>query len=260
MRTLLLVIVIGLISCTAQSATIETDAGCENARIAEMLARFDTVEIAAAAGAGIPGDRAGAYRKMEESVALCARRGASVTIRPITEHAIAELPILDEIVPDKTGENAYNNLHYLSDRNGYKDRVRAALDTLPSIGKSDHGADPLGALATAARSLRGESKPIIVLISNGWQQTHDLNVLAFNKDPARYAPGALQILKLHHTLPKLTGVRVVLAGRTTAVPWMHVTDTQVDGLCEFWKAIVVDAAHGTMQPGDCTESLPGITR
>ncbi|HTD34042.1 MAG TPA: hypothetical protein VK665_10300, partial [Candidatus Elarobacter sp.] len=132
MRALLLVAVLVLGSCTAESASIQMDAGCENARVAEMLAPFDTVKIGAAAGAGIPGDRAAAYRKMEEAVALCARRGASVTIRPITEHAIAELPVLDEIVPDKTGENAYNNLHFLSDRNNYKDRVRNALDTLPS--------------------------------------------------------------------------------------------------------------------------------
>jgi hypothetical protein len=235
------------------------EAGCENRQLAEFLVAYDTIEMGAAAGRRIPADRAAVYRKMEEGVAACARPGTRITVRPITERAAAELPIFADIIPDRSGENRYNAQHYMFDRTNYMKRVGAALDELPAIGAHKEGSDPLGTLAVAARALPTGSKAIIILICHGWQQTPELNVVVYRTDPARYVPVALRQVDEHHSLPDLNGVRIVVAGRTSADPIVQFTERELEGLCVFWKAIV-DHAHGTMDRADCGTTLPGITR
>jgi hypothetical protein len=256
-----LVTALSLLPCTAATAAadIELEPGCENRQLAQFLAPYDTIEMGAAAGRRIPRDRAAVYRKMEEGVAACARRGTRITVRPITERAMGELPVFADIVPDRTGENRYNEQHYMFDRTNYNQRVAAALDGLPAIGADRKGSDPLGTLTSAARALPANSKAIIILICHGWQQTRELNVFAYRTDPASYAPVALSMLEKHHSLPDLSGVHVVIAGRTTGDSAIQLTDAQLAGLCDFWKTIVVHA-HGTMDQADCGVTLPGITR
>lgn len=234
-------------------------ATCENVQVTELLHDFDVIELAVAAGTSVPADRSVAYRKMADAVIACAKPGARITVRPITEHALTELPIIADTVPDTTGENAWNDQHYASDRQAYLARTKMSVDGLSSIGMNDHGSDPLGALLAASRNVQPQSRALLLLVCNGWQQTRELNVFAYRQDPARYASEALANLTSHRALPDLSGVRVIVAGITTGDPRIQVTNTQLGGLCEFWR-IVVEKAHGEMRQGDCTPSLTGTTR
>jgi hypothetical protein len=240
----------------AQSAIPALEEGCRDDTTTTLLSTFATVELGVAAGSGIPPDRRDLYRATAEAVLACARPGAHVTVRPITEHAATEVPIFAALVPDRTGENKYNGLHYLADRRAYLKRAMASLDQLSAIGLTDRGSDPLGALMAASRDMSPGAKAIVILICNGWQQTRELNVFAYRRDPAAYAASAIKILSAHGMMPDLTGVRVTVAGLTSGSPSMKVTDTQLAGLCQFWKS-VVEAAHGVSGRTDCVPNLPG---
>ncbi len=171
---------------------------------------------------------------------------------------MTELPLFSATVPAPTGQNEVNPLRYRSESSGFAVREAAAVDRLPSIGKTTGGSDPLGALAAAGQSLALEppgEKRVVVAIFNGWQQTRALNLFAYRRDPAASTAAVVRSLRASGALPTLTRTDVVIAGITPGVASMQTSDAQIAGLCRFWRG-VVEAAGGTLKL--CVAALPGI--
>jgi hypothetical protein len=242
---------------TASAATGAT-VRCPSAWLAREISAHADVELLVAAGPTIPGGRWPAYRAMATAVAGCATAGTSVTLRPITDHSLTELPLFSAAVPDETGQNAVNPLRYATDLRAFAAREASAVDRLPGFGKNDGGSDPLGAFSAAGQSLRlepGPAKHVVVAVFNGWQQTRALNLFAYQRDPAASTAAAVRALRASGALPDLSGSDVVIAGLTPGVSSMHASDAQLAGLCRFWRG-VVEAAGGDLKL--CAAALPGI--
>ncbi len=195
---------------------------------------------------------------MATAVAGCVGPGSSFTLRPVTADSLTELPLFSATVPAPTGQNEVNPLRYRSESRGFAVREAAAVDRLPSIGRTTAGSDPLGALSAAGQSLALEppaEKRVVIAIFNGWQQTRALNLFAYRHDPAASTGAVVRALRASGALPALARTDVVIAGLTPGVASMQTSDAQIAGLCRFWRG-VVEAAGGTLKL--CVAALPGI--
>lgn len=240
------------------SASQGPGGGCPSAWLGGELGAGSSVELLVAAGPTIPGGRWPAYRAMADAVAGCAGAGTSVTLRPITDRSLTELPLFSAAVPEQTGQNAVNPLRYHTDLRGFVVREAAAVDRLPEVGKTATGSDPLGALSAAGQSLRlgaTGSKHVVIAIFNGWQQTRALNLFSYQRDPAGSTGAAIRSLRAGGALPDLGGTDVVIVGLTADVASMQTSDAHLAGLCRFWRG-VVEASGGTLKL--CAAALPGI--
>jgi hypothetical protein len=242
----------------AAASTGAASARCPSAWLAHEIPAGASVELLVAAGPSIPGGRWPAYRAMATAVAGCAPAGTSLTVRPITDHSLTELPLFSGAIPEQNGQNAVNPLRYATDVRAFAGREAAAVDRLPALGTSDRGSDPLGALTAAGQSLQlgpGGTKHVVVAVFNGWQQTRALNLFAYRRDPAASTAAALRSLRSSGALPDLAGSDVVIVGLTPGVSSMQTNDAQLAGLCRFWRG-VVEAGGGTLKL--CAAALPGI--
>jgi hypothetical protein len=242
----------------AAASTGTAGARCPSAWLARELPAGASVELLVAAGPAIPGGRWPAYRAMATAVAGCAPAGSSLTLRPITDHALTELPLFSGSVPAESGQNAVNPLRYATEVRAFGAREAAAVDRLPALGQNDRGSDPLGALAAAGQSLQlgpGGTKHVVVAVFNGWQQTRALNLFAYRRDPAASAAAAVRSLRKSGALPDLGGSDVVIVGLTPGMSSMQTNDAQLAGLCRFWRGIV-EAGGGALKL--CAAALPGI--
>jgi hypothetical protein len=255
-----LILLVSLAGCgEGQSASAsQAVAGCPSAWLAGEVGAGNSVELLVAAGPTIPGGRWTAYRTMAAAVAGCAGPGTTVTLRPITDGSLTELPLFSGVVPDRTGQNAVNPLRYATDLRGFSAREAAAVDRLPGVAKSATGSDPLGALSAAGQSLRigaTGSKHVVIAIFNGWQQTRALNLFRYQRDPAASTEATVRSLRASGALPDLAGSDVVIVGLTAGVSSMQTSDAQLAGLCRFWRG-VVEAGGGSLRL--CSAALPGI--
>jgi hypothetical protein len=240
------------------SAAQAPGAQCPSEWLGRELPAGTDVELLVAAGPTIPGGRWTAYRAMARAVAGCAGAGTSVTLRPITDKSMTELPLFSAAVPDKSGQNGVNPLRYATDVRAFANRSAAAVDRLPDVGKDARGSDPLGALAAAGQDLRlrtTTSKHVVVAVFNGWQQTRALNLFSYQRDPAGSTGAAVKSLRASGALPDLGGSEVVIVGLTPGVSTMQASDAQLAGLCRFWRG-VVEAGGGSLKL--CAAALPGI--
>jgi hypothetical protein len=243
---------------SASASTAGAPERCPSAWLARELPPGAAVELLVAAGPAIPGGRWPAYRAMATAVAGCAPAGTALTLRPITDHSLTELPLFSGAVPEQSGQNAVNPLRYATDLRAFAAHEAAAVDRLPRLGKNDGGSDPLGALTAAGQGLRlgsGGEKHVVVAVFNGWQQTRALNLFAYRRDPAASTGPAIRSLRASGALPDLTGSDVVIVGLTPGVSSMRTDDAQLAGLCRFWRG-VVEAGGGTLKL--CAAALPGI--
>ncbi|HTD36237.1 MAG TPA: hypothetical protein VK669_01890 [Candidatus Limnocylindrales bacterium] len=232
--------------------------GCASGWLGQELPAGTEVELLVAAGPTIPGGRWPAYRAMATAVAACAAPGTALTLRPITDKSMTELPVFTGAVPDRSGQNGVNELRYATEVRAFARREAAAVDRLPQIGKDAGGSDPLGALAAAGQSLRlgpAGSKHVVVAIFNGWQQTRALNLFSYQRDPAASTGSAVRALRGSGALPDLNGSEVIVVGLTPGVSTMQTSDAQLAGLCRFWRG-VVEAGGGRVAL--CAAALPGI--
>jgi len=256
----LLAAALALAGCAgSQNASASQAAGgCASSWLGQELPAGTEVELLVAAGPTIPGGRWPAYRAMATAVAACAAPGTALTLRPITDKSMTELPVFTGAVPEASGQNAVNELRYATEVRAFARREAAAVDRLPQIGKDAAGSDPLGALAAAGQSLRlgpAGSKHVVVAIFNGWQQTRALNLFSYQRDPAASTGSAVHTLRGSGALPDLTGSEVIVVGLTPGVSTMQTSDAQLAGLCRFWRG-VVEAGGGRVAL--CAAALPGI--
>jgi hypothetical protein len=240
------------------AAASQAGGACASSWLGQELPAGTDVELLVAAGPTIPGGRWPAYRAMATAVAACAAPGTALTVRPITDKSMTELPIFTGTLPERTGQNEVNELRYATDVRAFARREAAAVDRLPQLGKSASGSDPLGALAAAGQTLRLQpagSKHVVIAIFNGWQQTRTLNLFAYQRDPAGSTAPAVRALRGSGALPDLGGSEVIVVGLTPGASSMQTSDAQLAGLCRFWRG-VVEAGGGKISL--CAAALPGI--
>ena len=266
---------LGACGSGSQSASAAEPGGartCASPWLGAELPAGATVELLVAAGDTIPAGRWGAYKAMAGAVAACAGQGASLTLRPITNDSLTQLPLFSAPVPVPAGQNAVNPLRYRAEMRGFVVKTAAAVDRLPELARGVQGSDPLGAMQAAGQDLglgttaaagpaapagAGASAHVVVAIFNGWQQTHSLNLFRYRHDPAGSASPALAALRASGALPELHGSDVVIVGLTPGDARMQTSDAQLAGLCRFWRS-VVEAGHGTLKL--CAAGLPGISQ
>ncbi len=251
---------LALAGCADSQNAAASQAGgaCASPWLGQELPAGTEVELLVAAGPTIPGGRWPAYRAMATAVAACAAPGTALTVRPITDKSLTELPVFTGTLPDRTGQNGVNELRYATDVRGFARREAAAVDRLPQLAKDAGGSDPLGALAAAGQSLRlgpAGSKHVVIAIFNGWQQTRTLNLFSYQRDPAGSTGPAVRALRTSGALPDLGGSEVIVVGLTPGVSSMQTSDAQLAGLCRFWRG-VVEAGGGKVAL--CAAALPGI--
>jgi hypothetical protein len=250
-----------LAGCGPQSAGAAERDGtrkCPSAWLGAQLPAGASVELLVAAGPTIPAGRWRAYRAMATAVAGCAGPGTAITLRPITDRSLTELPLFTGTIPVETGQNAVNPLRYRTALLGFAAREAAAVDRLPAVGAGASGSDPLGALTAAGQDhsvAPTGSKHVVVAIFNGWQQTRALNVFSYQRDPAGSTGAAVRALRASGALPELGGTDVVIVGLTAGATAMQTSDTQLAGLCRFWRGVVA-ASGGKLTL--CAAALPGI--
>ena len=250
-----------LAGCGPQSADAAQRDGarkCPSAWLGTQLAGGTSVELLVAAGPTIPAGRWPAYRTMAKAVAGCAAPGTAVTLRPITDRSLTELPLFTGTIPAETGQNAVNPLRYRTELLGFAAREAAAVDRLPAVGAKATGSDPLGALTAAGQDhsvTPTGSKHVVVAIFNGWQQTRALNLFSYQHDPAGSTESAVRGLRASGALPDLGGSDVVIVGLTAGATSMQTSDAQLAGLCRFWRGVVA-ASGGKLTL--CAAALPGI--
>jgi hypothetical protein len=191
----------------------------------------------------------------------CAAPGDRVTVRPITATTLASPPLLNAVAPADDPRCKVNpDICYAASR-AFVAAVETAVQALPGYRSSHPGrTDPVGALMAAGDDFGLDpsgTRHIVIMIANGWVQNELVNIYQYQGDPGRAAERVIQILKARGVLPDLMGADVLIAGVTSVVPAMDVSDLQLHELCAgFWRP-VVQAAQGNLR--SCSVTLPGVS-
>jgi hypothetical protein len=222
--------------------------------IADEVPAESELVLLVAAGDTIPRNEWANYRRMALDVVHCAGNGSSITLRPITARPLMAHS-LEIATPIESGTS------YLRFRDAWQTLDQRAIrwiDSLPTLRSPGRGSDPIMALFAAGEDLTlGDASRhrVIIAIFNGWQQSEDLNVFGYRRDPRRL--NAQDAVRALQSLPDVHGAGVMIVGMTSGEPGIGVTSAQLAGLCRFWGAIVA-ASHGSMRL--CRVDLPGTNR
>ncbi len=233
---------------------------CPSPALARLVPPGSHLELFVAAGDTIPSGFWPYYRALALDTVACAAPGDILTVRPVTAATLASPPLLTIAVPTEDPRCRVNpDICYAAGR-AFAATVDAAVETLPRYRSSHPGrTDPLGALMAAGDDFGLDpdgTRHVIVIIANGWVQSELVNIYQYQHDPSVAAPQVIEALRTHGVLPDLIGADVILAGVTSVVPSMDVSDLQLHELCAgFWRP-VVQAARGHLR--SCGVALPGV--
>jgi hypothetical protein len=216
------------------------------------------IEIAMAAGNTAPADRRATYTAMARSIFDCAGEGTRIELLPITDSAVGVAPVFGGFVAaPRPGDT--NQLRIELERREFSKTGEDAVESVLSSNRMLNGSDPLGALHAAGEALhrgRPPSKLVVVVIGNGWQQTHAVNLFRYRDNPAVHADAVIRQLRMDGTLPDLSHVDVLFVGITYGDRNLAMGNAEFAGLCQFWRSITT-ASGGTMV--HCGRVLPGMT-
>jgi len=214
------------------------------------------VELLLAAGNTVPADprMRTLYERLAIAVVDCVPSGVPVDVYPITDFGVGRGAVFSGTAPRDTS----NPLLDQREREAFTRTSRSRIDAVVNVRRAYAGSDPLGTLYTVGDSLHATplSGPVlVVIITNGWQQTRTLNLFRYNDDPSKHANEIVRRLRGEGALPNLAGTDVAFAGISRGDERMKMGYREVIGLRRFWSRLV-DAAGGTLVNFD--ETLPGI--
>lgn len=214
------------------------------------------IVVLLAAGNTAPPDRRKDYKEMAEQAFICAAQGSRVELLPITDVAVGAASTFSGTVPGASPTQS-NPLRIALERQQFVARGSDALGEILATKHRYGGSDPLGALYSAGELLQRSttSKRVVIMISNGWQQTRSINEFRYRHNPASHASVVIRKLRSDGILPNLTSTDVLVVGITMGDPRLVVDGAQFAGVCRFWQSII-DASKGTMV--QCGRTLPGL--
>ncbi len=260
-RTMALVLVVTatLVSGSRGPLRAEEPNKCEleDAVRSDLLTNV-RVELLLAAGNTVPHDRRASYEQIAHAVMACVTGDSRIELLPITSSGVGIPPVFARAVPriDPNGVP----LQEQKKRAQFLEAADAAIkDVLNATKPFDHS-DPIGTLYAAGEALHRpppEGKRVVIVIANGWQQTKNIDIFVYRKNPAAQADRVIDFLRQQNALPNLAGTNVVFTGFALGDAGLQMTPMEMIHLCDFWKK-VVHASHGST-PLPCEQVLPGMT-
>jgi hypothetical protein len=233
---------------------------CPSEVLARLIPAGTHLELFVAAGDAIPSGLWPLYRALALDAVACAGAGDTVTVRPITATTLASPPLLTITVPPDDARCKVNPDICYAAAKAFVVAVEAAIKALPAYHSSHPGrTDPLGALMAVGDDFGLDpdgTHRVVIMIANGWVQNELVNIYEYRGDPKRAVPRVIALLKAHGVMPDLGGADVIIAGVTSVVPTMDVSDLQLHELCSGFLESVISAAHGRLRW--CNVALPGV--
>ncbi len=141
----------------------------------------------------------------------CVTGDSRIELLPITSSGVGIPPVFARAVPriDPNGVP----LQEQKKRAQFLEAADAAIkDVLNATKPFDHS-DPIGTLYAAGEALHRpppEGKRVVIVIANGWQQTKNIDIFVYRKNPAAQADRVIDFLRQQNALPNLAGTNVVL--------------------------------------------------
>ncbi len=214
------------------------------------------IELLVAAGNTVPADPRvrTLYGRLAAAVIDCVPPGTRADVYPITDFGVGRGPVFAGTAPRATS----NTLLDQRDREAFARSSEERIDGILGVRRAYTGSDPLGTLYTVGESVHAapaSGPALIVLVTNGWQQTPTLNLFRYNDDPSKHADEIVRRLRREGALPNLSSTAVAFAGVTRGDVHMKMGYREVIGLRRFWNRLIT-AAGGTLVNFD--EALPGI--
>jgi hypothetical protein len=216
------------------------------------------VELLLAAGNTAPRERRESYEQNAHAVAVCVAGDSRLELLPITNAGVGITPVFARTVP-KIDPNGVP-LQEQKKRKEFLEAADTAIKEVLNTTKVFDHSDPIGTLYAAGEALhrsQAEGKRVVIVIGNGWQQTKNIDIFAYRKNPAAQADRVIDFLRQQSALPNLTGSDVIFTGFALGDAGIQMTPIEIIHLCDFWKK-VVHASHGST-PLPCEQVLPGMT-
>ncbi len=217
------------------------------------------IEILLAAGVTAPNPQKDQFAQMARAIFVCAETDALIDLVPITDTGYGRGPLFSAIVPGPYKDHT-NQLIINRQKIGLERHAVVAIHTVLFTPEQFTGSDILGTLYTAGNALHQSPVPkrVVVIIANGWHQTHSVDIFTYKLPPDRIADDVVKKLRAEHRMPNLSDTDVFVAGISRGASGMRIDEGGLASLCTFWRKIVTESG-GIMHPEFCGRMLPGMT-
>jgi hypothetical protein len=215
------------------------------------------IELLLAAGITAPIDRRRTYEEMARAVLACVGDGTHVEILPVTDSGIGIAPVFAGSMPGGAHVVPRQAERMKAE---FSEKAGAAIHSVLITTRPYQHSDLLGTLYAAGEVLHRSSahaKLVVIIISNGWHQTQQIDMFRYGVNPGAYAEKVLATLRKERSLPNLSAAAVIMSGFAPGARRIQMKQSDMIGLCDFWRKIV--RASGGSMPLPCEQVLPGLT-
>lgn len=217
------------------------------------------IEILLAAGITAPNLQKDQFAQIARAIFVCADTDAQIDLVPITDTGIGRGPLFSATAPGPHAGHT-NQLIIKKQKLELERRAVVAIHTVLFTPEQFTGSDILGTLWTAGNALHqpGISKRVVVIVANGWHQTHSIDLFTYKKPPDLVVGDVVKKLRAEHRMPNLADTDVYVAGISKGASGMRIDEGGLSKLCTFWRSIVTESG-GVMRDDACGRMLPGMT-
>jgi hypothetical protein len=236
------------------------ETGLRETFVANELQAKAQIEILLAAGVTAPTPQKDQFAQIARAIFVCAETDALIDLVPITDTGFGRGPLFSATAPGPRPGHT-NKLIIDKQKRELEKRAAVAIHTVLFTPEPFTGTDILGTLWTAGNSLHQApqgSKRIIIIIANGWHQTHGIDLFTYKLPPDRIVGDVIKKLRAEHRMPNLGDTDVYVAGISKGASGMRIDEGGLSSLCTFWRTIVSESG-GVMREDACGRMLPGMT-
>lgn len=248
---------------SARPARAERPSTCQQTHlrdgfVAAELPPKAQVEVLVAAGVTAAPRQKDAFAQMARALFVCAGTDATIDLVPITDTGYGRGPIFTATAPGPHPGRT-NRLIIQKQQDELERRAGVAIHTVLFTPEKFTGSDILGTLYTAGNALHDSqaTKRVVIIIANGWHQTHDIDLFTYKRPPDTIVGDVVKKLRKQHRMPNLADTDVYVVGISRGADGMRIDEGGLASLCTFWNT-VVEESHGTMPPNSCGRMLPGM--
>jgi hypothetical protein len=248
----------------AHTAQAEAPSPCRQTSLRESFVSTELVpksqiEILLAAGVTAPNPQKDQFAEIARAIFVCAETDALIDLVPITDTGFGRGPLFSATAPGPRPGHT-NKLIIDKQKRELEKRAAVAIHTVLFTPEPFTGTDILGTLWTAGNSLHQSevSKRVVIIVANGWHQTHGIDLFTYKLPPHRIVGDVIKKLRAEHRMPNLTDTDVYVAGISKGASGMRIDEGGLSSLCTFWRTIVSESG-GVMREDACGRMLPGMT-
>jgi hypothetical protein len=249
---------------SAHAAQAEAPSPCRDTHLGESFVSSELqpkaqIEILLAAGITAPNPQKDQFAQIARAIFVCADTDALIDLVPITDTGIGRGPLFSATAPGPHPGHT-NQLIINKQKQELEKRAAVAIHTVLFTPEPFTGTDILGTLWTAGNALHRSAVPkrVVVIVANGWHQTHGIDLFTYNLPPDRIVGDVIKKLRAEHRMPNLADTDVYVAGISKGASGMRIDEGGLARLCAFWRRIVSESG-GVMRDDACGRMLPGMT-